>query len=88
MNRAKRSKAVPPGAQIFGARFNVVARQLLTAKCEVGWPGMRDCFHNSPDRRREWCWPCTVRWSVRVDAAKFVAPKDDVIQLRAVRGRG
>lgn len=65
----------------------VVLGQMRTAKCECGWPDKRDCFHNTSERK-EWCWPCTVRWALRPDAASFVAPRNDVIQTRAVRRGG
>lgn len=59
-------------------RFDAAVAEILKARCEVGWTGRRDCFHNTPDRS-EWCHPCTLRWAKRKDAAQFVAPKDDVL---------
>lgn len=52
-------------------------RLMIKAKCETGWPDKKDCFkHNA--NIEEWCWPCKARWAHRKDAAKFVAPIDDI----------
>lgn len=81
--RTSKAKASPPGAQAFGARFHAVAGQLRTAKCECGNPQKADCYRYTPDMDH-WCWPCRVRWSLRPDAAKFIAPMDDVVRTKVV----
>lgn len=66
-------------------RSLVILEQLRTAKCECGHYTAKHkpmrCFEATPNRQ-EWCWPCTYRWSLRADAARFIAPIDDVTVIR------
>lgn len=74
---AVRLRGAPP-------RLEATVEQLRTARCECGNPKKADCFRFTPDVGA-WCWPCKVRWSLRPDAARFIAPVDDVVKIRAVR---
>lgn len=67
-----------PAKARFKDRTHAVVAEIRKAICEVGWPNHRDCFHNTAERDT-WCHPCTLRWAARKDAARFVAPKDDVL---------
>lgn len=83
------SRKLSPGSKVFGARFHAVVRQLRTARCECGnFPkkkggGYTDCYLVTA-KIDDWCWPCRLRWSLRPDAAKFIAPMDDVVRTKVI----
>lgn len=59
-------------------RVRAVHDLLIKAACECSSAKNAECYKTTP-KFDEWCWPCRTRWSHRIDAAKWVAPVDDVL---------